>query len=65
MSDKIKEINKLLERKELPNDLRIALEKRKEILLPLNGDRKQGIGVSQSHKEMFLKEFEKWQQAVN
>lgn len=33
MSDKIKEINKLLERKELPNDLRIALEKRKEILL--------------------------------
>lgn len=33
MSDKIKEINKLLERKELPNDLRIALEKRKQILL--------------------------------
>lgn len=33
MSDKIKEINKLLDRKELPNELRIALEKRKEILL--------------------------------
>lgn len=33
MSDKLKEINKLLERKELPNELRIALEKRKEILL--------------------------------
>lgn len=33
MNDKLKEINKLLERKKLPNELRIALEKRKEILL--------------------------------
>ena len=31
--DKIKEIDKLLERKELPNELRHALEKRKEILI--------------------------------
>lgn len=41
------------------------MAKRKELLLPLNGDKKQGIGVSQEHKEMFLKEFEKWQTAVN
>lgn len=33
MTDKLKEINKLLERKELPKELRIALEKRKDILL--------------------------------
>lgn len=31
--DKIKEIDKLLERKELPSELRHALEKRKEILI--------------------------------
>lgn len=41
------------------------MAKRKEILLPLNGDRKQGIGVSEAHKELFLKEFKKWQDAVN
>lgn len=31
--DKIKEIDKLLERKELPTELRKALQKRKEILI--------------------------------
>ena len=31
--DKIKEIDKLLERKELPIELRKALQKRKEILI--------------------------------
>lgn len=31
--DKIKEIDKLLARKELPSELRHALEKRKEILI--------------------------------
>ena len=36
------------------------MAKRKELLLPLKGDKKQGIGVSKEHKELFLKEFEKW-----
>ena len=33
------------------------LVKRKELFLPLNGDKKQSIGVSKEHKELFLKEF--------
>ncbi len=41
------------------------MAKRKELLLPLKNDKKQSIGVSQEHKEQFLKEFQKWQQAVN
>jgi len=39
--------------------------KRKELFLPLNCDKKVNEGVSQEHKERFLKEFQKWQQAVN
>ena len=41
------------------------MAKRKEIFLPLNGDKKTSEGVSQEHKERFLKEFQKWQQAIN
>jgi len=41
------------------------MAKRKENLLPLNGDKKQSKGVTEEHKELFLKEFQKWQQAVN
>ena len=48
-----------------PNQDYKKMVKRKELLLPLNGDQKQVAGVTEAHKEMFLKEFEKWQQAVN
>ena len=41
------------------------MAKRKEIFLPLNVDKKQSKGVTEEHKELFLKEFQKWQQAVN
>lgn len=41
------------------------MPKRKEIFLPLNDDKKISEGVSQDHKERFLKEYLKWQQAVN
>ena len=41
------------------------MAKRKEIFLPLNKDKKQSIGVSEEQKELFLKEFKKWQQAAN
>lgn len=39
--------------------------KRKDLFLPLNGDKKTIIGVSDEHKEMFLKELKKWQQATS
>jgi len=38
--------------------------KRKELFLPLNGDKKTGIGVSKEHKDLFLREFQKWQDAT-
>ena len=41
------------------------MPKRKELFLPLNGDKKVNTGVSQEHKERFLSEFKKWQDAVN
>ncbi len=37
--------------------------KRKELYLPLTGDKKQSIGVSDAQKEIFLKEYKKWQEA--
>ena len=40
------------------------MAKRKEQFFPLRKDKKQSIGVSQEHKELFLKEFKKWQTAV-
>lgn len=40
------------------------MAKRKENLLPLNMDKKQSTGVSESQKEMFLKEYQKWAKAV-
>lgn len=41
------------------------MAKRKEQFLPLRKDKKQSIGVSQEHKEMFIKEFKKYQDIVN
>jgi len=41
------------------------MAKRKENFLPLNKDKKVNIGVTEEHKERFLKEYLKWQQAVN
>ena len=41
------------------------MAKRKDLLLPLNGDKRSSLGVSEEHKQLFLKEFEKYQQAVN
>ena len=41
------------------------MAKRKEIFLPLNKDKKVVTGVTEEHKQLFIKEFEKWQQAVN
>ncbi len=36
--------------------------KRKELFLPLNGDKKKNPGVSKAQKEIFLKEYKKWQE---
>ena len=41
------------------------MAKRKEIFLPLNKDKKVVTGVTQEHKEQFLKEYLKWQQQTN
>lgn len=48
-----------------PNQDPKKMAKRKEILLPLNSDKKTHIGVSQEHKEQFLKAYQKWQQEIN
>ena len=37
--------------------------KRKELFLPLEGDKKQSQGISKEAKELFLKEYKKWQEA--
>lgn len=41
------------------------MPKRKENFLPLNGDKKVNTGVSQDHKDNFIKAFQKWQQETN
>lgn len=41
------------------------MAKNKENFLPLNKDKKASTGVTEEHKQRFLKEYEKWQQAVN
>jgi len=41
------------------------MAKRKEQFLSLTGDKKQNAGVSEEHKQIFLKELQKWQQAVS
>jgi len=35
--------------------------KRKEVFLPLNGDRKNTGGISDEHRERFLNEYKKYQ----
>jgi hypothetical protein len=37
--------------------------KRKEAFLPLHKDKKQSGGISDAQKEMFIKEYKKWQEA--
>lgn len=39
--------------------------KRKEAFLPLEGDKKQIQGVSEEHKQMFLREFQKYQEKTS
>jgi hypothetical protein len=39
------------------------MAKRKEAFLPLLGDKKQSLGVSEEQKENFLKAYKKWQEA--
>jgi len=41
------------------------MPKRKENFLPLNGDKKVNAGVTQEHKDNFIKAFQKWQQETN
>lgn len=36
--------------------------KRKEAFLPLNKDKKQSGSISDAQKEMFIKEYKKWQE---
>lgn len=48
-----------------PNQDPKKMAKRKEIFLPLNGDKKINSGVSEAHKEIFLKEFQKWHEATS
>jgi len=47
-----------------PNQDPKKMVKKKEIFLPLNGDKKVSVGITQEHKEHFLKEFQKWQEAT-
>jgi hypothetical protein len=47
-----------------PNQDPKKMVKRKEQLLPLRKDKKQGVGVSQEHKDKFIEEFKKWQTRV-
>jgi hypothetical protein len=37
--------------------------KKKEQLMPLTNDKKSTGGVSEEHKQLFLKEYKKWQEA--
>ena len=37
------------------------LSKRKEQFMPLPSDKKQGSGVSEAMKELFIQEYKKWQ----
>lgn len=46
-----------------PNQDPKKMVKRKELFLPLNGDKKQSSGISETQREMFLKEYKKWQEA--
>lgn len=39
--------------------------KRKESFLPLKGDKKAIAGVTQDHKDNFIKAFQKWQQETS
>ena len=41
------------------------MAKRKEIFLPLNKDKKVANGVTEEHKEQFLKEYLKWATQTN
>lgn len=41
------------------------MAKRKEVFLPLEGDRKTSGGVSQEQREAFLKEFKKYQDKIS
>jgi len=41
------------------------MAKRKETFLPLSGDKKQVVGVSEEQKENFLKAYKKWQTQVS
>jgi len=38
-----------------------SMAKRKEQFMPLPSDKKQGSGVSEKMKEIFLNEYKKWQ----
>jgi len=38
--------------------------KRKEVFLPLNGDRKTSGGISEEQKQRFLSEFKKYQDKI-
>lgn len=38
------------------------MTKRKEQFLPLHKDKKQSGSISDAQKEMFIKEFKKWQE---
>ena len=41
------------------------MAKRKEVFLPLDGDRKSNGGVSPEQREAFLKEFKKYQDKIS
>lgn len=41
------------------------MAKRKESFLPLGNDNKKSVGISEEHKLLFIKEFEKWNKAQN
>ena len=48
-----------------PNQDPKKMAKRKEQFLPLDGDNKNTVGVSEAQKERFLQEFKKYQDKLN
>lgn len=47
-----------------PNQDPKKMAKNKNSFMPLKGDKKQSSGVSEEHKQIFLKELQKWQEAT-
>ena len=48
-----------------PNQDPKKMAKRKEQFLPLDGDRKQSGGISETQRQRFIEEYKKYQDKLN